>query len=205
MARQAGFTLIEISIVLVIVGLLLGGVLKGQELINNARIKRINSDMNGVSSAVYSYLDRYNAIPGDDPNALGRWGASSATTVVSGNGSGIIDGGDIFADSTDENIQLWHHLRLSNLMAGDAATLPVHAFGGNVGVADGMFAISGPTVCMAGIPDKFVEIIDIQLDDGNPATGTLRASTLAIPTTAGPTGYPDYSDAGASLSLCRQI
>ena len=53
--RQSGFTLVEIAIVLVIIGLLLGGVLKGQELINNAKVKNLSNDFRGVSSFVYVY------------------------------------------------------------------------------------------------------------------------------------------------------
>ena len=56
---QSGFTLVEIAIVLVIIGLLLGGVLKGQELIENGRVKNAANDMNGIVAAYNSYLDRY--------------------------------------------------------------------------------------------------------------------------------------------------
>ena len=76
--KQSGFTLIEIAIVLVIIGLLLGGVLKGQEMITNGKIKRSVNDFNGISAAYYSYLDRYAAFPGDDPNANARWGGDAA-------------------------------------------------------------------------------------------------------------------------------
>ena len=55
---QRGFTLIEISIVLVIIGLLLGGVLKGQEMINDAKIRNIEQDMAGIAAAIYTYQDR---------------------------------------------------------------------------------------------------------------------------------------------------
>src|SRR5215831_882779 len=76
---QAGFTLVEIAIVLVIIGLLLGGILKGQEMITQAKIKNVMADMTGVSAAMYGYQDRYRALPGDDKNAgtagggSGRW------------------------------------------------------------------------------------------------------------------------------------
>ena len=83
--KQSGFTLIEIAIVLVIIGLLLGGVLKGQEMINNGKIKRAINDVNGISAAYYSYLDRYAAFPGDDANAATRW--SSRTTSKPSTGS----------------------------------------------------------------------------------------------------------------------
>ena len=67
--QQSGFTLVEIAIVLVIIGLLLGGVLKGQEMIENSRIKSVVADMRGVSAAFTGYFDRYRALPGDELNA----------------------------------------------------------------------------------------------------------------------------------------
>src|ERR1700704_2091521 len=70
---QKGFTLVEIAIVLVIIGLLLGGILKGQEMITQAKIKNVIADMPGISAAMYGYQDRYRVIPGDDKNAS-RWG-----------------------------------------------------------------------------------------------------------------------------------
>src|SRR5262245_65778267 len=70
---QKGFTLVEIAIVLVIIGLLLGGILKGQEMITQAKIKNVIADITGVSAAMYGYQDRYRALPGDDRSAPGRW------------------------------------------------------------------------------------------------------------------------------------
>ncbi|MEQ9023070.1 MAG: prepilin-type N-terminal cleavage/methylation domain-containing protein, partial [Pseudomonadales bacterium] len=67
---QAGFTLIEIAVVLVIIGLLLGGVLQGQQLIENSRVKSATNDFNGIAAAAFSYQDRYGRLPGDDPNAI---------------------------------------------------------------------------------------------------------------------------------------
>src|SRR2546427_7806961 len=72
-SNEAGFTLVEIAIVLVIIGLLLGGILKGQEMITQAKIKNAINDFNGVTVAVTSYQDRYRFLPGDDPNADTRW------------------------------------------------------------------------------------------------------------------------------------
>jgi prepilin-type N-terminal cleavage/methylation domain-containing protein len=67
--QQSGFTLVEIAIVLVIIGLLLGGVLKGQELINSAKVKNMIGDFRTVSSLVYGYQDRFKAFPGDQSQA----------------------------------------------------------------------------------------------------------------------------------------
>jgi prepilin-type N-terminal cleavage/methylation domain-containing protein len=199
MNRQTGFTLIEISIVLVIIGLLLGGVLKGQELIENAKIKRMNNDFSGIASATYSYLDRYSAIPGDDKNASARWG----TSVKDGDGKGSLSGNWDSTTATDETAIFWVHLRKANLITGgDDTALPVHAFGGKIGVADGLLDISGPVICMDNINGKRAEIIDRQLDDGNPKTGTLRGSSAAL-TTALPSDASYVEN--TKYSICKQM
>ena len=89
-SRQQGFTLVEIAIVLVIIGLLLGGILKGQEMITQAKIKNVIADFSGVSAAYHGYQDRYRAIPGDDPNAASRW--TTAPAAISGSGNGVVAG-----------------------------------------------------------------------------------------------------------------
>ena len=61
--RQSGFTLIEIAIVLVIIGLLLGGILKGQELINSARVKNLATDFRNIPVFIYGYQDKFRALP----------------------------------------------------------------------------------------------------------------------------------------------
>ncbi len=171
MKKSAGFTLIEIAIVLVIIGLLLGGVLKGQEMMTNAKIKRVSNDYNGVAAAIYSYLDRYAALPGDDPNANARWGAAA----VSGNGNGVIAGGNCWGGG--ENEQVWNHLRLSGLVAGSGTNNPTHAFGGRIGVQNGGVGLVGTVICMDVLQGKVGEILDRQLDDGDGNAGELQNST----------------------------
>src|SRR6478735_3489802 len=73
--RQQGFTLIEIAIVLVIIGLLLGGVLKGQELITSARVRNLITLQDGIKAAYFGFLDRFRALPGD---------YTAATTNING-------------------------------------------------------------------------------------------------------------------------
>ena len=63
--KQSGFTLVEIAIVLVIIGLLLGGILKGQELINSARVRNLADTTTGIQAAYYGFIDRYRRVPGD--------------------------------------------------------------------------------------------------------------------------------------------
>jgi prepilin-type N-terminal cleavage/methylation domain-containing protein len=80
--RQRGFTLVEIAIVLVIIGLLLGGVLKGQGLIDSARVKNIIQQSTSLTAAVNAYQDKFRALPGDDVQA------TSHVPGATGNGNG---------------------------------------------------------------------------------------------------------------------
>ena len=68
--KQGGFTLVEIAIVLVIIGLLLGGILKGQELINNAKVRSVADRQNSLKAAWFGFIDRYNFIAGDSRRAV---------------------------------------------------------------------------------------------------------------------------------------
>src|SRR5512143_2223080 len=90
--RQSGFTLIEIAIVLVIIGLLLGGILKGQELINSARVKNLSTDFRNIPVFIYGYQDKFKVLPGDDPNADTHVKGDKATTPAASLGNGVIDG-----------------------------------------------------------------------------------------------------------------
>src|SRR5437773_11591749 len=85
--RRQGFTLVEIAIVLVIIGLLLGGILKGQEMITQAKIKNVIADFSGVSAAYHGYQDRYRAIRGDDANAAKRRASVSNPVPVNADGN----------------------------------------------------------------------------------------------------------------------
>ncbi len=90
--QQSGYTLVEIAIVLVIIGLLLGGVLKGQELIYNQKVKSTYDNYRQFTAAMYGYQDRYKALPGDDPQALTRGFIVQAgdPAIVDGDGNGYI-------------------------------------------------------------------------------------------------------------------
>ena len=136
--NQSGFTLVEIAIVLVIIGLLLGGVLKGQELISQAKIKNVANDFNGLTAAIYAYQDRYKRLPGDDPGAT-RW----ALITAPGNGNNLVEGNYHSTTNTDESRLFWAELRLSGFVAGatdslaNAVTQPINAAGGITGVQNG--------------------------------------------------------------------
>ena len=91
MREPHGFTLIELAIVLVVIGLLLGGVLKGQELIESARARNIISQLDSIKAAYYAFQDKYRAAPGDYPGSLAYANLSGITSPqVGGNGDGVV-------------------------------------------------------------------------------------------------------------------
>ena len=117
--NQSGFTLIEIAIVLVIIGLLLGGVLKGQELINSAKVKNLAADFKNVPLYIYGYQDRFRALPGDDANSLIHVsGVPAATPVAANVGNGLIEGNWDSLTATDESVVFWQQVRLAGFAAG---------------------------------------------------------------------------------------
>ncbi|HSN20312.1 MAG TPA: prepilin-type N-terminal cleavage/methylation domain-containing protein [Usitatibacter sp.] len=186
-SQQSGFTLVEIAIVLVIIGLLLGGILKGQELINSAKVKNLANDFRVIPTYIYAYQDKFKALPGDDANVVAHIGSAcdGATNCKPGNGNGVIDGNWNAAGGATEASQFWSHVRLANLAAGptvvsDAAYDPTNAVGGRLGITSATTAqtvagISGTyIVCSGSILGKFAKQLDIQMDDGNTATGSMR-------------------------------
>ena len=206
--QQGGFTLIEIAIVLVIIGLLLGGILKGQELITQAKIRNVVNDFNGTSAAYYAYQDRYRAIPGDDINAASRWTNPQAT---SGDGNGSISGS--YNDTAgSEAAYFWQDLRLSGLIAGagtDTAP-PQNAASGITGVQNGALGFAGLVVCSSNLPAKIAQAVDSQFDDGNGATGQVKAANVAASTSTAPalTGATptNYVDNGTNVYIvCKNI
>jgi len=220
--KNRGFTLIEIAIVLVIIGLLLGGVLKGQELINNARVKSFANDFRNIPVYIYAYQDRYRAIPGDDGQANAHVGGVNATTPAGTLNNGQINGNWNSATNTDESCLFWSHIRLANLAPGTtvaacnaAGYYPVNASGGQIGVqaGAGFTTIILPTVmngtyviCSANISGQFVLQLDTLLDDGNPATGSMRAidqAALAAQTAA--TTAAVQANPGNSYTVCLSV
>lgn len=178
---QAGFTLIELAIVLVIIGLLLGGVLKGQELINSAKVKNMAQDFRNIQVYVYSYQDKFKALPGDDKAAKEHVAATN-----NGDGNGVIEGVWSATANTAESFNFWQHIRLAGLATGstaltDATYSPTNAEGGPIGIqAASTKSITGLkgsyVVCSGGILGKFAKELDTAIDDGNTATGAMMTA-----------------------------
>jgi prepilin-type N-terminal cleavage/methylation domain-containing protein len=202
-SKQSGFTLVEIAIVLVIIGLLLGGVLKGQELINSAKVKNFAGDIRNISTFIYAYQDRFRALPGDDPRAdtnftggtLATAPAPAACGGAACRGNARINGAWNSATVADETVLFWQHVRLAGLASGSSTVpadglpgdiyYPRNADGGRIGITGDAVWTGGVWaanffVCMSGVQGRFVRQLDTTLDDGNTATGTLRVlGTLA--------------------------
>ncbi|MDP1735010.1 MAG: prepilin-type N-terminal cleavage/methylation domain-containing protein [Sulfuritalea sp.] len=198
-SKQSGFTLVEIAIVLVIIGLLLGGVLKGQELINSAKVKNFINDFRSTSTFVFAYQDRFRALPGDDARANANHAGVTATTpVLADVGNARINGVWNSLTKTDESYLFWNHVRLAGLATGDpsvpagAAAVgdlynPRNADGGRMGITGDAVSTVVPNpwpanfyICSSGIQGRFARQIDTTIDDGNTSTGTVRVlGTLA--------------------------
>ena len=209
-AKQAGFTLVEISIVLVIIGLLIGGVLKGQELINSAKVKNLAKDFTNTQTILYAYQDKFRALPGDDIRAAEHVCPSSTPNcVAAGDANGTIDGDwDAAATASVESIYFWQHVRFANLATGSTDTgnsnfLPLNSIGGRIGIQSGgpaaPLGVPGSyVICSAGIPGKLVRQLDSTLDDGDPSAGAMLVGI----TTAGPAVSINNLDDGTAYVAC---
>jgi len=176
--NQKGFTLVELAIVLVIIGLILGAVFKGQQLIYNAKVKRMQSLIKEMQAGFYTYYDKYGFYPGDDPQASSRW-----SSAPNGDGDGAVEGG--YCDSSgEESCILWSQLRYANIISGDASQtdptslLPHHPFGGTVHMFTGTYTVGGQSrtglwVALRHVEAEAAAAIDRALDDGKCTSGAM--------------------------------
>jgi prepilin-type N-terminal cleavage/methylation domain-containing protein len=183
-SSQSGFTLVEIAIVLVIVGLLLGAVLKGQELVFNSKVKATFNLSKEFSAAINGYQDRFRAVPGDDPSAASRF-PSFSPVPTNGNGDGGIGWSwPCKATATGENCQVFLHLRAAGFITGNGAENVKTPFAGNTGIASSyIFETNGsnnPTLGLEGwgLTHRIAQAIDVSFDDGNPTIGSVRCRNL---------------------------
>lgn len=133
--KRNGFSLVELSIVLVILGLLTGGILGGQALIRAAELRSVTTEYQRWVTATQTFRDKYFALPGDMINATRFWGAldgnngiasdcrgeSNTLLTCNGDGNGLIEGYTTAATLTHENFLIWQHLANAGLIEGTYA------------------------------------------------------------------------------------
>ena len=168
-SRQSGFTLVELSIVLVIIGLIIGGVLTGQQIMQNARATNAINGIQAYQAQFQTYTQNYGVLPGDDKDADERFSNLTGTTVV-GDGNGKID-------SASERTLAWTHLQAAGLVKNNTADEPANPFSGTFSFHNGAFnsAFTTTTLCLDQVPAYAAQVIDSKLDDGVGDSGSIRA------------------------------
>ena len=219
---QSGFTLIEIAIVLVIIGLLLGGVLKGQELITSARVRNMISTQDGIKAAYFGFLDRFRALPGDYTLAT----TNIVGATANGNGNGRIETGAAGAPApagAEEHILVFEHLSRAGFINGTytyaaaaaATTSPTNPYGVYMDVIyDGIYGAGTagtPSATRhniktgAQIPVDIIAEVDRKIDDGAPNTGAFQFSRYQGNAAAAPTDGAAASPACTSATTAAGL
>lgn len=182
--NEAGFTLVEIAIVLVIIGLLVGGILKGQSMIQSARVKRVVKQADELKAATYSFFDKYGMLPGDENLPNTDQGLPPGDSH-NGDGTGQI--------SIDEADMLFEDLVLGGFISGNydgsgEGSIPRHAFGDTYRI---YWANPGNgaahNIRFDNLPWDVCLEIDIKYDDGVYNSGSIR-------------GNEDYLEASSPVS-----
>ena len=199
-----GFTLVELSIVLVIIGLVVGGILTGRALIHSAEIRSVSSDFVSYYTAIIRFKDVYSAYPGDMPNAYDFFGSTMNCTNVltdvdwngcNGNGDGQISNGN-------ERLRTFNHLEAAGMIKGHyvgniwgatpGVSVPAAAINGagflmrNIGLyKSASAALAVPAIEMGkcgyycnapALSSEDAMLIDKKIDDGEPSTGKFQAA-----------------------------
>lgn len=191
-----GFTLVELAIVLVIIGLISGGILAGSGMIRNAEVQSVASDFQEYEQAVRNFKDHYFALPGDYARATNQWGA----VTEDGDDDGIIND-----PSIDEFLRAWQHLSLAGMIKGTytGEISPAGHIKAGLNVPESKITMGGFVINQLGdqmlggapvgtsiafiraadtaittvpvLTPKEAFLLDRKFDDGAPGTGIIKA------------------------------
>lgn len=136
-----GFSLLEMSIVLIVIGLIVGGVLLGRSLLVSSQLQTVITDADNYIKAIGNFKQAYNGLPGDLPTATTLWGTDSsgcpngggATGTCNGNGEGMVgpycSGGVPYTSTYGyESFRAWQHLSLAGLVSTSLSPLSTSGF-----------------------------------------------------------------------------
>ena len=183
-----GFTLVELAVVIVIIGLIIGAVIKGQELIDNARINSIVTQVNSYKSAVTGFQDKYGALPGDFAQAQARIPGCQAAgaNCANGNGDGTVGGVvAVTAATPAEGRMAWQHLAFGNFITGvvpgaDAAGVVYNENFPGARIGGGYVLVTSSV----GVPAVQTLWLRLQSQAGNAATSTNSGEGALTPAQA---------------------
>lgn len=212
-SSEKGFTLVELAIVMIIIGLLIGGILKGQELIANAALTSTVTQIKSIDAATSAFKDKYNSFPGDMTNPTARIPACAAAPCSNaGNGNGRLETVPDSAQAGEENA-FWAQLTAADVLSSSGTNLAAEIdgnffTGGYSTGAVGDFSLADQTVTyrgghylglgasatgdytaagQEGLTPNEAARIDTKIDDGSPNTGSVRG----------------MGNAGAAVTDCR--
>jgi prepilin-type N-terminal cleavage/methylation domain-containing protein len=159
---RAGFTLLEISIVLLIIGFIIGGIMTGKGLIRSSELASVTSDIQRYRSAFASFELKYHFPPGDLPTAYDYWPNAGCTNALANLGMpGCNGNGDGFIDPTAEGFRAWQQLALSGIIPGRFT---------------GAAPLSGVLLLNEHVPGTRIEGVGLKVD----RDATLRINTFFI-------------------------
>lgn len=194
-----GFTVVELSVVLVVLGVILTSVLKLEQVYRNYKIRQVINQYRELSAAIKVYRDKYGYWPGDDPMANVHVGAN-----FNGNGNDVIEW-----KNSSEYTNVADHLYRAGLIKSSAVI--VHAFNGPTFFLANYYQLPGGTIQtdknyirFQGLPSDVAQALDDAIDDGNYAAGFLRGyagSSINGDWTLSPTSYASTSYLYSSILI----